>query len=113
MHTAVSQFKTSWTPISTTTKQINDYLLEKGNDAAILIDPTYDMTPMHMLSMNPHASADSIAALLNFNMEAVCCLDSQEKTPLDYARDYNVRGLIAMITGLRNHKMASMKWTRQ
>eukprot|EP01083_Nonionella_stella_P160967 526692_1 len=38
-----------------TTKEINDYLNENGNDTALQIDTIHGMIPLHMLSMNPHA----------------------------------------------------------
>ena len=87
-----------------TTQMINDYIIENGNESALQIDPIYGMTPLHMLSMNPHAPPDSIAALLNCNMEAILSLDDKQKSPLDYARDYNVGGLIGMITSLCNDR---------
>ena len=96
---------------SATTKQINEYLIEHGNDSALAIDTIHGMTPLHMLSMNPHAPADTIAALLNVDMEVAFCLDNQGKMSLDYARDYNVGGLIAMINGLCNHRHAAFKCT--
>ena len=65
------------------------------------------MTPLHMLTMNPHAPAETIAALLNVNMEVAFCVDSQGKMSLDYARDYNVGGLVGMINGLCNHRHAA------
>ncbi len=59
---------------SITTKNINDYLNEHGNDSALLaIDPYHDMSPLHMLSMNPHTPvADAIAELLD-----ICDLHKQ------------------------------------
>ena len=78
-----------------TTKHINDYLHEHGNDSALAIDTYHGMTPLHTLSMNPHAPADAVlAALFNSNIQTAICADNQQKTPLEYARDYNVGGLI-------------------
>ena len=57
-------------PPITNNIKINDYLTENGNDSTLQIDPFHGMTPLHMLSMNSHAHADSIASLLNSNMEA-------------------------------------------
>ena len=85
---------------SVTTRQINDYLHERGNDAALVIDTIHGKTPLHMLSMNPHAPADAIAALLDVNMEVAFCLDNQGKMSMDYARDYNVGGLVGIVNGL-------------
>ena len=69
-------------------------------------DATYGMTPLHLLMMNPHAPAETIAALLDTNMEAVLCLDNQQKTPLEYARDYNAGGLVSRYDygPLQSHK---------
>jgi len=89
------------------TKHINDYLAENGTDAAFTIDPYHAMTPLHMLSMNLHATADTIAALLDVNMEAAFCLDNQGKMSMDYARDYNVDGLVGIVNGLCNHRHAA------
>ena len=89
---------------SITTQLINDYLNEYGNDSALQIDTTHGMTPLHMLSMNPHAPSETIAALLDVKVDVAFRLDNEGKTSLDYARDYNVDGLIAMIGGLCNHR---------
>jgi len=89
---------------SITTRTTSDYLIEHGNDSALQIDTSYGMTPLHMLSMNPQAPPDSIAALLDSNMDAVFCFDKKQKTPLDYARDYNVGGLVGMVAGLCIHR---------
>ena len=91
---------------SITTKHINDYINEHGNDSARAIHVIHGMTPLHMLSMNPHSPADAIAALLNVDMEVVFRLDNQGKISLDYARDYNVGRLVALVNGLCNHRNA-------
>ena len=93
---------------SVTTKQISDYLHEHGNDSALAIDPYHGMNPLHILSMNPHAPADAIAALFDSNIQTVFCADNQQKTPLEYARDCNVGGLIQIINGLCNHRNSSI-----
>jgi hypothetical protein len=93
---------------SVTTKQINDYIIDNGKDSALAIDPIHLVTPLHILSMNPNAPADAIATLSNSNMEALFCADNQQKSPLEYARDYNVRGLLGMINSLCTHRNSSM-----
>ena len=70
---------------SITTKHLNNYLNEHGNDSALNIDTIHGMTPLHMLSMNPHSPADTIAALLDVDVEVVFRLDGQGKILLDYA----------------------------
>jgi len=90
--------------LSITTKYINDYLTENGDDAALQIDTIHGMTPLHMLTMNPHAPADAIAALFNVNKQDVFCTDHHENTPLENAREYNVGGLIGIISSLCSHR---------
>ena len=59
------------------------------------------MTPLHMLVMNPHdVTVDSISVLLDSSIGSVFSLDNQQKTPLDYAQEYNHGGLMAMVAGL-------------
>ena len=70
-------------------------------------------THLRMLSMNPYAPADTIAALSNVNLEVVFRVDNQRKISLDYARDYNVGGLVAMINGLCIHRHAAWEWTEK
>uniref|UniRef100_A0A7S3VGD5 Leucine-rich repeat domain-containing protein n=1 Tax=Chaetoceros debilis TaxID=122233 RepID=A0A7S3VGD5_9STRA len=89
---------------SITSKQINDYLDEHGNNSSRFIDIFHQMTPLHMITMNPHAPAHAISALLESNIGGGFCLDFYDKTPLDYARDYNVDGLIGMISSLCMHR---------
>ena len=89
---------------SITTKHINDYLNEHGNDSARAIDTIHGMAPLHMISMNPNSPADAIAALLDVDVEVVFRLDGQGRNSLDYARDYNVGGLVALVNGLCNHR---------
>ena len=93
---------------SIATKTINDYLIENGDDAALHIDTIHDMTPLYMLTMNPHAPVDAIAALLNVDMQSLFYVDNQRNTPLENAREYNVAGLVGMIDGLCNHRKPSI-----
>ena len=90
-----------------TTQKINPNLYENCNDS-LAIDSIHGMTPLHMLVMNPFASADCLSALLDSRMEAIFRLDNKQKTPLDCARNYNVGGLVGMIVGLWNHRNSSI-----
>jgi len=92
---------------SVTTEKIATFLNRNGSRYTLQKDASYSMCPLHILTMNPHAPIDAIAALLDSNLEAVLSLDNKEKTPLDYARDYNVSGLVALIKGLCIYKNAS------
>jgi hypothetical protein len=92
---------------SVNTQKINDYINEHGNNSALQIEAIHGMSPLHMLSMNPYASVDAISVLFNSNMEAVFRIDNQQKTALDYAREYNVGGMVAMILGLCNNRNSS------
>jgi hypothetical protein len=90
---------------SVTTKQINDYLTENGNDVALTINPHDNgMTPpLHILSMNPHAPADAILALLKANINAATVRDHEGKTPLYYALRYNPCAFVRMYSYLCEH----------
>jgi len=85
------------------TKQINDYLHEHGNDSALAIDTIHGMTPLHMLSMNPHAPADTILTLLKANINAANVEDNRGNTPLYYALYHNPCGFVRMYSYLREH----------
>ena len=103
-HMDVSPFHKLCYDSSITTRRINEYLDENSNDSARQTDTSYGMTPLHMLAMNSNAPADSIAALLDCNMDIVFCLDNQNQTPIDYARVYNAGGLVGIIEGLCNYR---------
>lgn len=45
-------------------QQINHYLHEHGNESVDRIDPHSNMTPLHILAMNPYAPVDALMALL-------------------------------------------------
>mmetsp|Transcript_20190 Transcript_20190/g.30592 ORF Transcript_20190/g.30592 Transcript_20190/m.30592 type:complete len:282 (-) Transcript_20190:131-976(-) len=85
-------------------KEMKNYLREIGNDLALDVDFHHTMAPLHMLSINLYASTHSIAALLKVSMEAIFSKDNQLRTPLDYAREYNVGGLLATIASLCKHR---------
>ena len=91
---------------SVTTANVNTFINHVDNSftSVLQVDKIHGMSPLHLLSMNPYAPVDAIASLLNFNTEAVFSLDNQQKTPLDYGREYNVGGLVGMITGLCNQR---------
>ena len=92
---------------SVTTNQINEYLNENGNDSALTVDPYHGMTPLHVLTMNPHAPADAIAALFESNTEAAFLRDNKRNTPLDYAKEYNVDGFASMMSILCIHRTST------
>lgn len=58
--------------------------------------------------MNPNAPTDVVAALLDYVIEGGICLYNQEKTPLEYVREYNVSGLVGMIACLCGHINSSI-----
>ena len=88
---------------SITRAKIKCYLNKNGNASALSIDTIHGMVPLHIPSMNHHAQADTIAALLDVNVTAVFCVDNQGEKSLEYAREYNVGGLVEKINGLCNH----------
>ena len=88
---------------SVTTKQISDYLHEHGDDSALAIDTIHGMTPLHILSMNPHAPPDAILTLLKANINAANVGDNRGKTPLYYALYHNPFAFVRMYSYLREH----------
>ena len=76
-----------------TGRRVNEWLIHR-----------MDETPFHKHCYN---SSETIAALLNVNMAVAFRLDNQGKMSLEYARDYNVGGLVGMINGLCNHRHAA------
>jgi hypothetical protein len=61
------------------------------------------MTPLHMLSMNPHAPADTILTLFEANVNAANVEDNRGRTPLYYALYYNPCAFVRMYSFLREH----------
>ncbi len=57
----------------------------------------FGMTPLHILTANPHAPVDAILACHHAYPNAVFVMDDSRLSPLDYARSYNVNGLLALI----------------
>lgn len=53
------------------TKQTYKYLIKNGNKSVIIAEAIHSMIPLYMLWMNPHASAETIAALLDVNVVAI------------------------------------------
>uniref|UniRef100_A0A7S3QJ06 Leucine-rich repeat domain-containing protein n=1 Tax=Chaetoceros debilis TaxID=122233 RepID=A0A7S3QJ06_9STRA len=103
-HMDESPFQKLCYDTSVTASKINDYLDENVPGSALHVERIHGMTPLHMLTMNPHAPADAIAALFVSNMEAIFQSDHQERDPLDNARTYNADGLVATIAALCNHR---------
>ena len=88
---------------SVTTRHINDYLNEHGNDSALAIDTIHGMTPLHMLSVNPHTPADTILTLLKAKISAANVGDNRGKTPLYYALYHNPSAFVRMYCYLCEH----------
>ena len=63
------------------------------------------MTPLHLLAMNPYASPDIMSGIIVVtNMSAALSGESKGITPIDCARQYNVPGLLKMIEALCLHR---------
>ncbi len=65
------------------------------------------MTPLHILTMNPHANSGAILACLEANMSAAFWIDDKGNTPLDYLKEYNVKSFLTVIQALCIHRVAS------
>eukprot|EP01083_Nonionella_stella_P094821 266144_1 len=68
------------------------------------VDTDPGCTPLHVLARNPFVPAHVIAALLELKMDDAFCPDNEGLSPLDYAKEYNVDGLVKMIAVLCNHR---------
>jgi len=88
---------------SVATKHINEYLKQNGADAALAIDSIHGMTPLHILSMNPHTPVDTILTLLEANINVANVEDNRGKTSLFYALHYNPCAFVRMYSYLREH----------
>ncbi len=83
--------------VNISAEKINKSIQRHGRDCACLRDENH-MTPLHILTMNPHATLGAIIACYDINPNAAITEDSDFTTPMDYAREYNVQGLIAMVS---------------
>jgi len=64
-----------------------------------------DDTQLHVLAKNPFAPANAMAVLLKLKLEAAFYQDNGAgMSPLDYGREFNVNGLLAMILVLCSHR---------
>lgn len=81
-------------------KEITEYLSSEDASDATVIDRYHGMTALHILAMNPHTRSDPVAALFEFNKEAIFILDRHSKTPIDLARDFNVENMLELINCL-------------
>ncbi len=62
------------------------------------------MTPLHILSLNPHASTECIMLCFNANMNALFVMDMMGKRALDYLRVHNLDGHTAVMASLCTHR---------
>jgi len=62
------------------------------------------MTPLHILSLNPHATAECILTCFEVNMNAVFVKDVTGETPLDHLREYDIDSHIVVIASICIHR---------
>ena len=91
---------------SVTVEKLNETIDEVGIEGVKKIDRFNQTTPLHMLAMNPHASAPAFARLFVAWGDGVFKMNSQKETPIDCARKHNLKGLLQMIKGLCMHRNA-------
>ncbi len=88
---------------SVSCKMIMDFQDSKNETQArthACIRDDNEMTPLHILACNPDASSDAIASCFLIYPNAAIAIDNQGLTPIDYARKYNVQGLLALTKAL-------------
>ena len=71
---------------------------------ASIIDRWHKTSPLHMLSMNPHAPASAFELLFDMWKWSIFKKDNKKNTPLEYAEVNNVAGLLAMIKCLCEYR---------
>eukprot|EP00554_Chaetoceros_debilis_P012935 CAMPEP_0194117056 /NCGR_PEP_ID=MMETSP0150-20130528/29531_1 /TAXON_ID=122233 /ORGANISM="Chaetoceros debilis, Strain MM31A-1" /LENGTH=85 /DNA_ID=CAMNT_0038807935 /DNA_START=184 /DNA_END=437 /DNA_ORIENTATION=- len=55
--------------------------------------------------MNPFAPAEAVAGtIVHDNMDALITTDDHDMTPLDYAMEYNIPGLLRLVEALCLHR---------
>ena len=69
----------------------------------------YGMATLHILTRNPHATPDCIVACYAVDPSDLLALDKRGLHSLDYARAYNVQGLLALIEVLCMHLRSSCR----
>ncbi len=87
-----------------TARSIMDCVNEHGAAVAAITDHD-EMTPLHILAMNPHTDEGAILACFHANIHAVLTVDAKNRTPLDYLMafgDLEVR--TSLITALCVHR---------
>ncbi len=85
---------------SITSHMITDFTKEHGTEAALQTDE-HEMTPLHLLTINPHANLPSIMACYDTNPSATICHDDRSLTPIDYLWEYdNLEGITSIIQAL-------------
>jgi len=97
------------------TQSISQYITAHGTAATYNTDYGDGMTPMHVLTLNPHADASSIMTCFEANMGAALEPYSNGrsnsypsalsgKTPLDYLAEYNVESHLSIVAALCRHR---------
>lgn len=94
---------------SISVQQMNEYIGEDETSAAMKIDKFHRLSPLHFLSMNPHAPIITFEKLFETYKNAIFKKDILRNTPLEYAELYNFDGMLAMIRCLCVHRQASIK----
>ncbi len=89
---------------SITARMITDFTEEHGTEAAFRIDE-HEMTPLHLLTINPHAALPSIMACYDTNPSATIYPDNRSLTPIDYLWEFdNLEGIISIVQALCMHR---------
>ena len=86
-----------------TSKTINTHLVQHGRTSALHSDDRNGMIPLHFLTMNPHAHAPADAILALHQEQIIDTAfreDDRNCSPLYYARKFNVRAFITLVTSV-------------
>mmetsp|Transcript_9661 Transcript_9661/g.11184 ORF Transcript_9661/g.11184 Transcript_9661/m.11184 type:complete len:355 (+) Transcript_9661:121-1185(+) len=106
IHQAILQFYQNLSPMhkvcldtNVSSQSIKECIDTNGPGTVSIIDHD-GMTPLHILSMNPHADTGSILTCFYENMNVAFVSDSRSNTPLDYLRIYHIEAHTVVIAAL-------------
>lgn len=93
---------------SISVQQMDSYIVEETPSCAKKIDKYHRLSPLHFLSLNPHAPESAFELLFETYKQAIFKKDILKNTPLEYAELYNFDGMLAMIRCLCEHRQTTI-----
>lgn len=108
-HHNLHPFHRTCLDINVTAKKIYDFVERYGAESAAITDHN-GMTPLHILSINPHATIGSIVTCFHIYANAALIRDTRGKSPLDYLQEYDhVEAYTSLIEALCVYRNATLR----